>query len=87
MYLHQRKSSANAETGICMLTANQVCVSKKHNSTDAVAICMLLHQCIIPANKLCVEGSIPSPDTRDSSAGRATTLEAQVRFLLPPLAG
>jgi hypothetical protein len=32
-----------------MLTANQVIVSKKQYSADAVAICMLLHQDAIPA--------------------------------------
>jgi hypothetical protein len=40
----------NGKTGIGMLIANQVSVSKKHYSAVAVAFCMLLHQYTIPAS-------------------------------------
>lgn len=82
MQTHQLKSLLNGKTGVDLLITNQVNVSKKHNSADVVTICMLLLQLGMPANTLCVEGSIPSPPRADSSAGRATTPEAQVRLLL-----
>lgn len=35
---------AQRQDDICLLIINQVYVSKKHNSADAMAICMLLLQ-------------------------------------------
>jgi len=42
--MHQSKSLLNGKMGICLLTANQMCVSKKRRSAEVVTICMLLRQ-------------------------------------------
>ncbi len=50
--MHQYKSLLNGKTDMHLLKTNQVSVSKKHGSTDAVVICMLLFRQDMSANTL-----------------------------------
>jgi len=82
------KSLLNGRTGICLLSTNQVYVSKKHNSAEVVTICMLLLQLDIPASCLETDLWVRVPlliCNKDGEKVNANRL--QVRILLSHKAG
>lgn len=59
MYIHQVKACLTARWIYACLQTNQVYVSKKHDSTEVVTICMLLLKWDMSTINLWVMGSTP----------------------------